>query len=92
MKLENELIEFLSWYAKQNGMEVDKYFAKDWLSDYKEMHTEKNFLLNVTRIFSEEDMKKAYEAGQKRGQYEVSGQDVEKECLLFSDWLSQKYT
>lgn len=48
-------------------------------------------LFGVMRSFYKEDMEKAYKAGNRRGQYEVSGQDSEKECPLFSDWLNQNY-
>ena len=48
-------------------------------------------LFGVMRSFNKEDMEKAYKAGNKRGQYEVSGQDSEKDCLLFPEWLNQNY-
>lgn len=41
--------------------------------------------------FHLDDMEMAYNAGNRRGQYEATGQDCEKNCPLFIDWINQNY-
>lgn len=36
-------------------------------------------------------MEKSYNAGRKRGVYDASGQDLERDCPLFPDWLNKNY-
>jgi DNA-directed RNA polymerase alpha subunit len=34
-----------------------------------------------------EDMEECFKAGNRRGQYEVTGQDLEKDCPIFDVWV-----